>query len=120
MGLRAIGAPEYPTVVWLRPPFVASAKQLALATRLRFFGKPSSGSLSTIVTAQELREIFGLNVVRWTVKNAGNRIGADAHRFRIEDKRLLKPGLRRLIRDIELNDDPKWALYDEDPEYTPE
>lgn len=72
------------------------------------------------MSAQQLDDIFGLHVERWTNKNAGNRSGADAHHFRIEDKRLLKPGLNRLIRDIELNDDPKRELYDEEPEYTPE
>ena len=116
----AIVLTEYPLVIWLKAPYAATAKKLVLATKLQFFGKPASGSLSTFVTAKQLTAIFGLNVERWTDKNAGNSIGVDAHHFRIENKRLLRPALKGLIRDIELNDDPKRELIDEEPEYRPE
>ena len=89
-------------------------------TKLRLYGKVSAGSLHTTVSEPQLKEIFGLSIESWTDRNAGNRIFADAHHFRIRNKRLLKPAFKILIRDIELNDDPKRDLYDEDPEYSPE
>jgi hypothetical protein len=118
--MGAIEAPEYPLVIRLKAPYGTTAKQLALTTRLQFFGKPSSGSLTTFVSAHQLKEIFGLNVEQWTSRNAGNCIGADAHHFAIEDKRLLKPQFRNLIRDMDLNDDPKRELFGDGPEYMPE
>lgn len=118
--MGALEAPEYPLVIRLKAPYGTTAKKLALTTRLRFFGKPSSGSLTTFVSAHQLKEIFGVNFRQWTDKNAGNCIGADAHHFAIEDKRLLKPQFEKLISDMDLNDDPKRELFDDGPEYTPE
>ena len=107
----------YALIVWLKRPYAPNAKQLVSLTKLRFHGKVQEGALHTYVTDAQLKDIFGLNIRSWTDKGAGNSIGADAHHFVIQNKRILKPNIRILISDIELCDDPKWGLYDEDEEY---
>jgi hypothetical protein len=115
-----VPAPETHVLnIEFRKPVLEKARTFVHMTGKPLFRFPASGLFYTRVSTLELKALFGLEISVEVVKGAGNSRGTDACFIGIKDMKTLKKGLKRLVRKIRIEDDPKFVLIDDAEAFDP-
>ena len=66
-----------------------------------------------LISETLLKKILGLNITSHTVRGAGNSRDTDAVFINIANPKSLKREFKKIIKRVEVIDDPKFLVYDE-------
>jgi hypothetical protein len=109
----------YILMIELNKPIIKNAKSLMKISDKILFHSPSHGYFYIRISEKELRNTFGLEINTSVVKGAGNADKADAYFIAIKDKTKLKQSFKPLIKDLSINNDPKFSIIDDAMEFEP-
>lgn len=66
------------------------------------------------LTKKELKEYFNLEILHRVIKGAGNSLDTDAHYDDISNIEELSPNMRKILKGVDIIDDPKFEIYAEE------